>query len=70
VMSRCAFDCNATMLKASETTRLVSRNGFNVVRTDYRFFFPRSVRWFRVFESRLVSIPLGAQYLVLCRRPV
>ena len=69
VMSKCAFDRNAVTLRPTETGHLLRRNGFQVVRTDFRFFFPRSLRWFRALEPQLASLPLGAQYLVLGRKP-
>jgi SAM-dependent methyltransferase len=69
VMSRCSFDCNAITLTPTETARLAWRNGFQVVETRYRFFFPRTLRWFRFLEPYLASVPLGAQYMVLCRKP-
>ena len=70
VMSRCSFDRNAITLTPSETAKLSQRNGFQVIRTDYRFFFPRSLRWFRILEPSLAGIPFGAQYLVLCSKPL
>ena len=69
VMSRCAFDRNAVTLAPPQTVKLVRRNGFALVRTDFRFFFPRTLRWLRAFEPKLTSVPLGAQYLVLSRKP-
>ena len=69
VMSKCAFDKNAVTLSPPETVKLVQRNGFQLVGTDFRFFFPRALRWLRPLESILTSIPLGAQYMVLSRRP-
>jgi SAM-dependent methyltransferase len=69
VMSRCSFDRNAITLTPLETAGLARRNGFRVIQTDYRFFFPRALRWFRGLEPHLAGIPLGAQYMVLCQKP-
>lgn len=69
VMSRCSFDRNAITLTPPETAKLAGRNGFRVLQTDYQFFFPRSLRWFRIFEPRLANVPFGAQYMVLCQKP-
>jgi SAM-dependent methyltransferase len=69
VMSRVAFDADAVTLTPPEARRLVRGGGFQVVRTDFLFIFPRLLRWFRVAEPALTSFPLGAQYQVLCRRP-
>lgn len=70
VMSRCSFDRNAVTLTPPETARLARRNGFQVVKTDYLFFFPRSLRWFRSLEPGLAKLPLGGQYMTLCRKPL
>jgi SAM-dependent methyltransferase len=69
VMSRCSFDRNAITLTPPETARLVQRNGLQIVEIGYRFFFPRTIRWLRFLEPYLASVPLGAQYMVLCRKP-
>ena len=69
VMSRCSFDRNAITLTPPETAKLALRKGFRVVQTDYQFFFPRSLRWFRKLEPRMAGVPFGAQYMVLCQKP-
>ncbi|SRR5581483_5778827 len=69
VMSRCSFDRNAITLTPPQARSLARRNGFDILQTDYRFFFPRTLRWFRGLEPGLVKAPVGAQYLVLCRKP-
>jgi SAM-dependent methyltransferase len=69
VMSKCTFDRNAITLSPPQTAKLVQRHGFQVLRTDYCFFFPRALRWLRILEPSLAGVPLGAQYLVLSRKP-
>jgi SAM-dependent methyltransferase len=69
VMSRCRFDDDAITLTPPETRKLLQKNGFEVVRTDFLFIFPRSLRWFRGIEPKVAKLPLGTQYLVLARRP-
>jgi SAM-dependent methyltransferase len=69
VMSRVPFDRDALTLAPPEARRLLRRAGFAVLRTDFLFIFPRFLRWFRGLEPALCRWPLGAQYLVLCRRP-
>jgi hypothetical protein len=44
--------------------------GFEVLRTDYLFFFPRSLSALRFLDPLLRPIPMGAQYLVLSRKPI
>jgi SAM-dependent methyltransferase len=68
VMHRCCFDRNAIKMSAPVASRLLAEGGFEVVCTDYLFFFPRYLRALRPLEPFLVKVPLGAQYLVLARK--
>jgi SAM-dependent methyltransferase len=69
VMSQCVFDHDAVTIPPPQAKALLQKNGFEVVRTDYRFFFPRFLRALRRLEARLSHVPFGAQYQVLCRKP-
>jgi SAM-dependent methyltransferase len=69
VMWRIPFDRGAIMLSARGASRLLSSGGLETLRVDYLFVFPRLLRWLRFLEPRLVKLPLGAQYLVLSRKP-
>jgi len=66
VMSRCAFDRDAILLTPPEARKLLRDGGFKILRTDYRFIFPRALRALRKTEDLLHRMPLGAQYQVLC----
>ena len=68
VMSRCAFDRDAILLSPPEARRLLRSGGFEVLRTDFRFIFPRALRAFRKAEDLVYRAPLGAQYHVLGRK--
>ena len=68
VMSRCPFDRDAVLLRPSETRELLRTRGFEILRTDFLFIFPRALRALRGLEPRLSRWPLGTQYQVLCRR--
>jgi SAM-dependent methyltransferase len=68
VMSRCAFDKDAILLTPRETRKLLFRSGFQILRTDFQFIFPRSLRALRPIEKLVHSLPLGTQYQVLARR--
>jgi SAM-dependent methyltransferase len=68
VMSRIPFDRDAITLTPPEARTLLARNGFEIVRTDFLFVFPRVLSWLRVLEPHLSSLPLGAQYQILARR--
>lgn len=67
-MSRTPFDREAVMLAPSEAQSLLQAKGFEVLRTDFLFIFPRILRWFRFTEPFCSRLPLGAQYQILCRR--
>lgn len=69
VMSRIPFDRDAITIAPTEARRLLRGAGFEILRSDSLFFFPRMLRWLRPFERWFVGVPLGAQYLVLARKP-
>jgi SAM-dependent methyltransferase len=68
VMSRCAFDRDAITLTPPEARKLLRHGGFEIVRTDFRFIFPRALRALRKIEDFVNRAPLGTQYQVLCRK--
>jgi len=68
VMSRIPFDRDAIMLRPREAGRMLSCGGFQVLRTDYLFTFPKILRWLRWVEPMISPLPVGAQYQLLCRR--
>lgn len=69
VMSRIPFDRDAITLSPPGARRLLRAGGFEILRTDFQFIFPKSLGWLRRFESALAPLPLGAQYQILCRKP-
>ena len=68
VMSRIPFDRDAVMLAPIESRRMLESCGFQILRTDFLFLFPRFLRFFRGLEPLVSKLPLGAQYQVLCRK--
>lgn len=68
VMSRCAFDRDAITLTPPEARKLLKQGGFEILRTDFRFIFPRSLRALRGIEDWIYRAPLGTQYQILCRK--
>jgi SAM-dependent methyltransferase len=70
VMARIPFDADAQTLTPWETRDLLRGAGFEVLGTDFLFYFPRVLRALRPAERLLCKVPLGGQYLVLCRKPV
>src|SRR5580704_10812599 len=65
VMRRIPFDRDAKPLSPPHARELLTRAGFDVLRTDFLFFFPRVLSALRPLERRLARFPAGAQYLVL-----
>jgi SAM-dependent methyltransferase len=68
VMSRCAFDRDAITLTPPEARRLLRSGGFEILRTDFRFVFPRALRALRKMEDVVYRLPFGSQYQILCRK--
>lgn len=69
VMSRIPFDKDAITLSYLEANRLLRAGGFEIARDDFLFIFPRSLKFLRPLERLVARLPLGAQYLVLGRKP-
>lgn len=67
-MKHSEIDKNAIPLPPPESYRLVASERFQVIRTDYLFFFPGYFSWLRPLEKWLIRVPLGAQYQVLARK--
>ena len=67
VMRRIPFDKDAITLNAWHAQRLLRAAGFEVLRTDFLFIFPRTLQWLRPIEPALSKLPLGGQYQILCR---
>ena len=68
IMSRVPFDRDAITLTPPETRRLLQDAGFDILRTDFLFLFPRALRALRPLERLVASLPLGGQYLTLARK--
>lgn len=70
VMRRIEFDKDAIMISPSAARRLLRRCGFRTLRCESLFYFPRFLGFLRPLEKGLHRLPLGAQYQLLCRKPV
>ena len=68
VMRRIPFDRDAKLLSPAHTRRLLTRAGFDVLRTDFLFLFPHVLSALRPLEARLTRVPAGAQYMILSRK--
>ncbi len=69
VMSRIPFDRDAITLSPPGARRMLQTAGFDCLKTDFHFIFPRSLGFLRGIERSVSNLPLGAQYQVLCRKP-
>jgi SAM-dependent methyltransferase len=67
VMSQCVFDEHAIKISPRAAKEMLTRAGFAVLRSDSLFYFPRQLSFLRPAEAWLRALPLGGQYLVLCR---
>lgn len=69
VMSRIPFDKDAITLSYLETKERLRKGGFEILGADFAFYFPRSLSFLRPLEPAFRKLPLGAQYMVLARKP-
>ena len=68
VMSHCVFDKDAITLTPRQSRQLLKSAGFEILRTDFAFVFPRFLKFLRLLEKLLAKLPLGAQYQVLAQK--
>jgi SAM-dependent methyltransferase len=71
IVRRCPVDLDAELLRATETSKLLLRAGFEATTVNYFLYFPERMfdRVGRV-ERILSKIPFGGQYAVLARNPI
>jgi SAM-dependent methyltransferase len=69
ITGRCEFDNNAMPISCSEARKSLCGNGFRVFHASSHFYFPRWLKCLRVLEPALARLPLGAQYMLLARKP-
>ncbi len=67
-MAHAVIDQNAVPINPPAARRLLRAAGFQVLQTDFAFFFPRVLGVLRGLESSMASLPLGAQYCVLAQK--
>jgi trans-aconitate methyltransferase len=70
VMSRIPFDRDAVTIAPPQAVKLLQASGFQIVRVDYLFLFPQFLKSLRFLEAYVSRLPMGAQYQVLCQKPV
>lgn len=67
-MSRIQFGRDAITLTPPEARRLLLAGGFEVLRMDFLFVFPKFLGWLRKLELALAGLPLAAKCLILGRQ--
>jgi SAM-dependent methyltransferase len=69
IVSRTPVDAEASLLRPSETRRLIHAGGFILHRQVFFLYFPQNIyRRVGGLESLLSGIPLGGQYAAFCHR--
>lgn len=70
VMRRCPFDRDARTLTHFTGRRVLRAAGFEIINTSFQFIFPKPLAPLRRLEPVLAPLPMGAQYQILCRKPM
>ena len=70
VVSHSPLDVNAILIPPKKIAHLFNATGFVQSELTYKVFFPKALNFLRRYESRLGSIPLGAQYRYIAKKPI
>lgn len=70
LMHRLPFDRDAVKISPFGARRLLRAAGFEILRTDHLFWFPKALSALRPLERHLAPLPFGAQYVVIARKPL
>ncbi|OGG93471.1 MAG: hypothetical protein A2527_01700 [Candidatus Lambdaproteobacteria bacterium RIFOXYD2_FULL_50_16] len=68
-MALSPVDRDAIPISVNQSKALLVKNGFQLISTSFAFFFPKFLSPLRVLDPLLEKVPIGAQYLVLAKRP-
>src|SRR5215213_3776161 len=66
-MAHAEIDQNAIPIIARHGTRLVTANGFELLKMRYCFIFPAFLKSLRSLEPVVSQLPFGAQYVIFSR---
>jgi len=64
----CPFDAGVELIRLGQFVKLATRCDLRVCMERYIVFFPKFLRFFRVIETFLGFLPLGAQYMISLRK--
>jgi SAM-dependent methyltransferase len=71
IVSRTPVDADANLLRPSETRRLLSQAGTQIVGTRYFLLLPERVyKYIGAIEAVLEMVPVGGQYAVFAEKPI
>jgi ubiquinone/menaquinone biosynthesis C-methylase UbiE len=66
---KCKFDVDVKLLTARQTVKRLADAGLQPASSNYTLVFPFQGRVFRRIEHQMRRLPIGAQYLVVGRKP-
>lgn len=69
LMKKLPFDRDAIPISPPTGKKLLQRAGFEIATVDFLFVFPRQLSALRFIEPWITRLPIGAQYMVLGRKP-
>jgi len=67
-MTHAEIDRNAIPISPPNAKKLVEAGQFNRLMTRFHFIFPGFLKFLRPLETLVAPLPLGAQYVVLCKK--
>lgn len=68
-MAHAEIDRNAIPIVPPDAKKLVKAGQFEPLATQFHFIFPSFLKILRPLEAWLAPLPIGAQYVVFCRKP-
>lgn len=68
IMSRVEFDRGAILISPRQAKLLLKRNDLEPQRFAALFYFPAALSFLRLLERTLRRVPLGGQYLYVCKK--
>ena len=69
IVKNCPFDKDAVLLQPGYAKKLLKKANFKTRWLQYYFFFPKFLSFLRPCETLLAELPLGAQYMLVGRKP-